>query len=53
METVTFAEEELTTMKYVNESNLFTVEEINSFFFYEVSWCRLKSDIFYTYFDLK
>lgn len=37
METVTVAEEELTTMKYVNATTEFTVEEINSFFFYEVS----------------
>ncbi|KAL4120949.1 hypothetical protein QTP88_013546 [Uroleucon formosanum] len=35
METVTVAEEELTTMKYVNASKDFTVQEINSFFFYE------------------
>lgn len=37
METVTVAEEELTTMKYVNATPEFTKEEINSFFFYEVS----------------
>jgi len=53
METVTVAEEELTTMKYVNASKELTVEEINSFFFYEVSWHRLKSNILYTYFGLK
>ncbi|KAE9538804.1 hypothetical protein AGLY_005386 [Aphis glycines] len=35
METVTVAEEELTTMKYVNATPEFTKEEINSFFFYE------------------
>ncbi|XP_015370069.1 PREDICTED: cardioacceleratory peptide receptor-like [Diuraphis noxia] len=37
METVTVTEEELTTMKYVNATTEFTVEEINSFFFYEVN----------------
>jgi len=37
METVTVVEEELTTQKYVNMT-LITAEEINSFYFYEVSW---------------
>jgi len=39
METVTVMEEELTTQKkYVNVSNVFVnEEEINSFYFYEVS----------------
>ncbi|XP_060850559.1 cardioacceleratory peptide receptor isoform X1 [Rhopalosiphum padi] len=35
METITVAEEELTTMKYVNATPEFTDVEINSFFFYE------------------
>jgi hypothetical protein len=37
METITVAEEELTTLKYVNATPEFTDVEINSFFFYEVS----------------
>jgi len=38
METVTVIKDELTTQMYANVSKAFTDEEINSFYFYEVSW---------------